>query len=116
MLGWALFGPSEELTVAFFAALCGGYIRGSSGTILSPGFPDFYPNNLNCTWTIETSHGKGEQFLAYSVLELGLELLEDGQKEASAQCLCLQGSAVVCPRVWPVVVLATTQTLCLDMA
>ncbi|XP_057244376.1 CUB and sushi domain-containing protein 2-like, partial [Malurus melanocephalus] len=39
-------------------ALCGGYIRGSSGTILSPGFPDFYPNNLNCTWTIETSHGK----------------------------------------------------------
>ncbi|NXV83270.1 CSMD2 protein, partial [Atlantisia rogersi] len=40
-------------------ALCGGYIRGSSGTILSPGFPDFYPNNLNCTWTIETSHGKG---------------------------------------------------------
>jgi len=45
----------------FFAALCGGYIRGSSGTILSPGFPDFYPNNLNCTWTIETSHGKGEK-------------------------------------------------------
>uniref|UniRef100_A0A8C5NLT2 CUB and Sushi multiple domains 2 n=4 Tax=Passeriformes TaxID=9126 RepID=A0A8C5NLT2_JUNHY len=42
-------------------ALCGGYIRGSSGTILSPGFPDFYPNNLNCTWTIETSHGKGEE-------------------------------------------------------
>lgn len=48
----------------FFPALCGGYIRGSSGTILSPGFPDFYPNNLNCTWTIETSHGKGEKPLA----------------------------------------------------
>lgn len=41
-------------------ALCGGFIQGSSGTILSPGFPDFYPNNLNCTWVIETSHGKGE--------------------------------------------------------
>ncbi|KAF7245894.1 CUB and sushi domain-containing protein 2, partial [Varanus komodoensis] len=40
-------------------ALCGGYIRGSSGTVLSPGFPDFYPNNLNCTWIIEASHGKG---------------------------------------------------------
>ncbi|XP_044280900.1 CUB and sushi domain-containing protein 2-like [Varanus komodoensis] len=39
-------------------ALCGGYIRGSSGTVLSPGFPDFYPNNLNCTWIIEASHGK----------------------------------------------------------
>lgn len=42
-------------------ALCGGYIQGSTGTILSPGFPDFYPHNLNCTWIIETSHGKGEQ-------------------------------------------------------
>lgn len=41
-------------------ALCGGFIQGSSGTILSPGFPDFYPNNLNCTWIIETSHGKGK--------------------------------------------------------
>lgn len=41
-------------------ALCGGFIHGNSGTILSPGFPDFYPHNLNCTWMIETSHGKGE--------------------------------------------------------
>ncbi|NXO44644.1 CSMD1 protein, partial [Locustella ochotensis] len=40
-------------------ALCGGYIHGKSGTVLSPGFPDFYPNSLNCTWTIEVSHGKG---------------------------------------------------------
>uniref|UniRef100_A0A4W6D789 CUB and Sushi multiple domains 2 n=1 Tax=Lates calcarifer TaxID=8187 RepID=A0A4W6D789_LATCA len=43
-------------------ALCGGYIQGNVGTILSPGFPDFYPHNLNCTWIIETSHGKGVQF------------------------------------------------------
>ncbi|XP_058853305.1 CUB and sushi domain-containing protein 2-like [Acipenser ruthenus] len=43
-------------------ALCGGYIQGSTGTILSPGYPDFYPNNLNCTWVIETSHGKGVMF------------------------------------------------------
>ncbi|KAI4529740.1 hypothetical protein MG293_020418, partial [Ovis ammon polii] len=42
-------------------ALCGGYIHGKSGTVLSPGFPDFYPNSLNCTWTIEVSHGKGVQ-------------------------------------------------------
>lgn len=41
------------------SALCGGYIQGNFGTILSPGFPDFYPHNLNCTWIIETSHGKG---------------------------------------------------------
>ncbi|XP_041910862.1 CUB and sushi domain-containing protein 1 [Arvicola amphibius] len=42
-------------------AMCGGYIHGKSGTVLSPGFPDFYPNSLNCTWTIEVSHGKGVQ-------------------------------------------------------
>uniref|UniRef100_A0AAZ1XFY7 CUB and Sushi multiple domains 1 n=1 Tax=Oreochromis aureus TaxID=47969 RepID=A0AAZ1XFY7_OREAU len=40
------------------SALCGGYVYGKTGTILSPGFPDFYPNSLNCTWTIEVSHGK----------------------------------------------------------
>ncbi|KAK1891689.1 CUB and sushi domain containing protein 1, partial [Dissostichus eleginoides] len=40
-------------------ALCGGYVYGKTGTILSPGFPDYYPNSLNCTWTIEVSHGKG---------------------------------------------------------
>lgn len=42
-------------------ALCGGYVYGKTGTILSPGFPDFYPNSLNCTWTIEVSHGKGKK-------------------------------------------------------
>uniref|UniRef100_A0A8D0BPV5 CUB and Sushi multiple domains 1 n=1 Tax=Salvator merianae TaxID=96440 RepID=A0A8D0BPV5_SALMN len=47
-------------------ALCGGYIHGRSGTILSPGFPDFYPNSLNCTWTIEVSHGKGVQMIFHT--------------------------------------------------
>ncbi|XP_075718053.1 CUB and sushi domain-containing protein 1 [Rhinoderma darwinii] len=47
-------------------ALCGGYIHGKSGTILSPGFPDFYPNSLNCTWTIEVSHGKGVQLVFHT--------------------------------------------------
>ncbi|XP_017163010.1 CUB and sushi domain-containing protein 3-like isoform X2 [Poecilia reticulata] len=43
-------------------ALCGGDVRGPWGTILSPGFPDSYPSSLNCTWTVEVSHGKGVQF------------------------------------------------------
>uniref|UniRef100_A0A671PAP2 CUB and sushi domain-containing protein 1-like n=1 Tax=Sinocyclocheilus anshuiensis TaxID=1608454 RepID=A0A671PAP2_9TELE len=47
-------------------ALCGGYIYGKTGTVLSPGFPDFYPNSLNCTWTIEVSHGKGVQLLFHT--------------------------------------------------
>uniref|UniRef100_A0AAZ1X2C9 CUB and Sushi multiple domains 3a n=1 Tax=Oreochromis aureus TaxID=47969 RepID=A0AAZ1X2C9_OREAU len=51
----AVFQSSLSVT---FSALCGGYVYGKTGTILSPGFPDFYPNSLNCTWTIEVSHGK----------------------------------------------------------
>ncbi|KAI4582045.1 hypothetical protein MJG53_009570 [Ovis ammon polii x Ovis aries] len=43
-------------------ALCGGDVRGPSGTILSPGYPEFYPNSLNCTWTVDVTHGKGVQF------------------------------------------------------
>lgn len=59
--GWGRSRAARVLTALFaLAALCGGFIQGSGGTILSPGFPDFYPNNLNCTWIIETSHGKGE--------------------------------------------------------
>ncbi|XP_067840108.1 CUB and sushi domain-containing protein 1-like [Heptranchias perlo] len=47
-------------------AFCGGYVHGTSGTILSPGFPDFYPNSLNCTWIIEVSHGKGVQLVFHT--------------------------------------------------
>ena len=52
--------PPCRTSPSLSLALCGGYIQGNTGTILSPGFPDFYPHNLNCTWLIESSHGKGE--------------------------------------------------------
>nr|XP_032817255.1 CUB and sushi domain-containing protein 3-like isoform X3 [Petromyzon marinus] len=48
-------------------ALCGGYIKASTGTILSPRFPNFYPNSLNCTWTVEVSHGKGVKFTFHTL-------------------------------------------------
>uniref|UniRef100_A0A8C4QZN6 CUB domain-containing protein n=1 Tax=Eptatretus burgeri TaxID=7764 RepID=A0A8C4QZN6_EPTBU len=38
---------------------CGGFLLASSGSILSPGYPDFYPNSLNCTWTVVVAKGKG---------------------------------------------------------
>uniref|UniRef100_A0A665U3Y9 CUB and Sushi multiple domains 3a n=1 Tax=Echeneis naucrates TaxID=173247 RepID=A0A665U3Y9_ECHNA len=47
-------------------ASCGGDIRGPGGIILSPGYPELYPNSLNCTWTVEVSHGKGVQFTFHS--------------------------------------------------
>uniref|UniRef100_A0A8C5B874 CUB and Sushi multiple domains 1 n=1 Tax=Gadus morhua TaxID=8049 RepID=A0A8C5B874_GADMO len=63
-------------------ALCGGYSYGKTGTILSPGFPDFYPNSLNCTWTIEVSHGKGVHLVFHTFhLEENhdyLSITEDG--------------------------------------
>ncbi|TKS70023.1 CUB and sushi domain-containing protein 1 [Collichthys lucidus] len=62
-------------------ALCGGYVYGKTGTILSPGFPDFYPNSLNCTWTIEVSHGKVHLVFHTFHLEENhdyLSIIEDG--------------------------------------
>ncbi|XP_023188305.1 CUB and sushi domain-containing protein 1 isoform X4 [Xiphophorus maculatus] len=67
-------------------ALCGGYVFGKTGTILSPGFPDFYPNSLNCTWTIEVSHGKGVHLVFHTFhLEENhdyLSIIEDGNFQA----------------------------------
>ena len=31
---------------------CGGTVKVSGGVIRSPGFPNLYPRNLNCTWHI----------------------------------------------------------------
>uniref|UniRef100_A0A3B3Z7Z4 CUB and Sushi multiple domains 1a n=1 Tax=Periophthalmus magnuspinnatus TaxID=409849 RepID=A0A3B3Z7Z4_9GOBI len=61
-------------------ALCGGYVYGKTGTILSPGFPDFYPNSLNCTWTVEVSHGVHLVFHTFHLEENHdyLSITEDG--------------------------------------
>ncbi len=52
---------SPTLSLSIYPALCGGDVRGPWGTILSPGYPDSYPSSLNCTWTVEVSHGKGKR-------------------------------------------------------
>ncbi|NXI13386.1 CSMD3 protein, partial [Irena cyanogastra] len=36
---------------------CGGTMRGSSGIISSPNFPNEYHNNADCTWTIVAEPG-----------------------------------------------------------
>lgn len=61
--------------LSVFSALCGGDVRGPSGTILSPGYPEFYPNSLNCTWTVDVTHGKGELFYSRLSFEFLLGLL-----------------------------------------
>ncbi|XP_060061806.1 CUB and sushi domain-containing protein 2 isoform X4 [Erinaceus europaeus] len=89
---WSRALPSCE-------ALCGGFIQGSSGTILSPGFPDFYPNNLNCTWIIETSHGKGVFFTFHTFhLESGHDYLLITENSSFTQPLRqLTGSRLPAP-------------------
>ena len=53
--------PSLPLSLSpSLSASCGGDIQGPGGIILSPGFPELYPSSLNCTWTVEVSHGKGK--------------------------------------------------------
>ncbi|XP_072033776.1 uncharacterized protein [Amphiura filiformis] len=36
---------------------CGGILTDPSGQLLSPGFPDSYPSNLNCVWEIQAPNG-----------------------------------------------------------
>lgn len=40
---------------------CSGNLTERRGTILSPGFPEPYPNSLNCLWRIHVSQGAGIQ-------------------------------------------------------
>ncbi|XP_048223975.1 LOW QUALITY PROTEIN: cubilin [Perognathus longimembris pacificus] len=37
---------------------CGGTLYGDSGLLTSPGFPNTYPNNTHCEWTIEAPSGR----------------------------------------------------------
>ena len=46
-----------------FAVPCGGNLTELQGTILSPGYPDPYDNNLSCSWLIELEQGNGIQVL-----------------------------------------------------
>lgn len=36
---------------------CGGTLRGTAGSISSPGYPAEYDNNLDCTWSILSEPG-----------------------------------------------------------
>lgn len=47
---------SLDLTVP-----CGGVLTMRKGTILSPGYPEPYDNNLNCVWKVSVPEGAGIQ-------------------------------------------------------
>ena len=41
----------------YFSAPCGGHFSAPSGLILSPGWPGYYKDSLNCEWVIEAEPG-----------------------------------------------------------
>ena len=49
--------------------VCGGYVYAGRGVIPSPNYPNSYPDNSNCTWTIRCQPGRTLQlnFTAFSV-------------------------------------------------
>lgn len=52
-------------------APCGGHYSAPSGVILSPGWPGYYKDSLNCEWVIEAEPGRAikitfDRWVAYS--------------------------------------------------
>ncbi|MBN3313300.1 CDCP2 protein, partial [Atractosteus spatula] len=43
-------------SVGYRKDVCGGVLTGLSGTISSPDYPDSYPNNAECSWTVRVSN------------------------------------------------------------
>nr|XP_033781487.1 procollagen C-endopeptidase enhancer 1 [Geotrypetes seraphini] len=63
VLAWAAIlcrgqqgAPQPNITRPVF--LCGGDLTADSGYVASEGFPNFYPHNKKCTWTITVPEGQ----------------------------------------------------------
>uniref|UniRef100_A0A8C4Q5G3 Uncharacterized protein n=1 Tax=Eptatretus burgeri TaxID=7764 RepID=A0A8C4Q5G3_EPTBU len=76
---------------------CGGNLTDMSGTILSPGFPGSYANNLSCVWRITLPEGDGVQL---QVLKFATEHtwdtlhVYDGQDEHALRLGSFSGTSV----------------------
>lgn len=49
---------------------CSGNLTERRGTILSPGYPEPYPNSLNCLWRIHVSEGAGIQVSVHLIVNV----------------------------------------------
>ncbi|KAG5881771.1 hypothetical protein JTB14_021141 [Gonioctena quinquepunctata] len=55
---------------------CGGHLKGNSGTITSPNYPNSYPASVVCEWLIEVNYGKSIEIEFHEV---------DIEKDSSCQ-------------------------------
>lgn len=67
----------------FFSVPCGGILTKRKGTILSPGYPEPYDNNLNCVWKINVPEGAGIQVCIVSIF-LSVTAFKTGFPDARA--------------------------------
>ncbi len=55
------FPPKLGCNITLFSNLffpgCGGHLYMESGAFNSPNYPDVYPPNVECVWTITSSPG-----------------------------------------------------------
>uniref|UniRef100_A0A2K5ZGA4 Procollagen C-endopeptidase enhancer n=1 Tax=Mandrillus leucophaeus TaxID=9568 RepID=A0A2K5ZGA4_MANLE len=73
LTAWALLpfaqGQTPNYTRPVF--LCGGDVKGESGYVASEGFPNLYPPNKECIWTITVPEGQTVS-LSFRVFDLEL--------------------------------------------
>lgn len=82
-----------NLFVHLLPVPCGGVLTKRKGTILSPGYPEPYDNNLNCIWKITVPEGAGIQVRTHACKFLPLspqtlispgEINEDMENQTNA--------------------------------
>ena len=77
-MDWVNSGINWE-ALLFLISVCTGSQNGTTGTIHSPGWPNDYPNNVNCEWNITTDPGSLLHigFTAFSVEDGGSNCVYD---------------------------------------
>ncbi|XP_004457207.1 procollagen C-endopeptidase enhancer 1 [Dasypus novemcinctus] len=73
LTAWALLPLAQGQTTNYTRPvfLCGGDVKGESGYVASEGFPNLYPSNKECVWTITVPEGQTVS-LSFRVFDLEL--------------------------------------------
>ncbi|XP_072020163.1 LOW QUALITY PROTEIN: cubilin-like [Amphiura filiformis] len=58
---WNVYNKGFRVTYSTSISSCGGALTSMSGAFASPGYPDSYPTDTECVWTIPSSPGNRVQ-------------------------------------------------------